>query len=248
MRLPVVFSALLAQAGALLAAFLAFKASLLFGLLLPWWGLTLLQSATAVVSSWLFGLPPWWFVIQGLFVPMLLLVSGLNLSPHFFLGGFLLLWLIFFSNAKERVPLYLSNETSCAALASLLPGHRPFRFLDLGSGLGGLLARLAEQKPAGRFYGIESAPLPFLVSRLRSKKSGVYVRYGSFWNENLADYDVVYAFLSPEPMAELWRKAKHEMRAGSLFVSNSFAVPDCAPARIVQLNDARHTRLLIWEM
>jgi hypothetical protein len=249
MRLPVVFSALLAQAGALLAAFLAFKASLFFGLLLPLWGLALLQSVTAVVLSGLFGLPPWWFVIQGLFVPLLLLVSRFNLPPHFFLGGFLLLWLIFFSNAKERVPLYLSNETSCTALASLLPGHRPFLFLDLGSGLGGLLARLAEQKPDGQFYGVESAPLPFLVSWLRlKKKSNVHVRYGSFWNENLEAYDVVYAFLSPEPMAELWQKAKHEMRAGSLFVSNSFAVPDCSPARTVQLNDARHTRLLIWEM
>jgi SAM-dependent methyltransferase len=248
-RLPVAFSALLAQIGALLTAFLTFKSSLFFGLLLPLWSLVLLHSATAIVLSGLLRLPFWWLAIQGLFVPFLLMALSLNLPPNLFLAGFILLWLIFFSNTRERVPLYLSNEASCEALAALLPMQRHFRFLDLGCGLGEVLVRLAEQKPDGEFHGIESAPLPFLVSWLRlKKKSNVHVRYGNLWNENLAAYDVVYAFLSPEPMTDLWRKAKSEMQAGSLFISNSFAVPGCASARILELNDARRTHLLIWEM
>jgi hypothetical protein len=32
----------------------------------------------------------------------------------------------------------------------------------------------------------------------------------------------VYAFLSPVPMAEVWRKASTELRPGALLVSNSF--------------------------
>lgn len=249
MRLPVVFSALLAQVGALLAAFLAFKASLFFGLLLPFWLFMLLQSGIAVVLSGFLRLPAWWFPIQGLFVPLLLFTLSLNLSPNLFLAVFLLLWLIFFSNTKERVPLYLSNEAASQALAELLAEQPHARFLDLGSGLGDVLAKLADRKPDGVFHGIESAPLPFLVSWLRlKKKNNVHVRYGNLWNEDLAAYDVVYAFLSPEPMAGLWRKAKEEMRKGSLLVSNSFAVPGCSPARTLQLNDARHTLLFIWEM
>lgn len=249
MRLPIVFPALLAQIGALLAAFSAFKASQFFGLLPPFWIFMLLQSAIAVVLSGFLSLPVWWFPIQGLFVPLLLAALSLNLSPHLFLAGFLLLWLIFFSNTKERVPLYLSNEATAQALAELLALRSHSRFLDLGSGLGGMLANLAERKPDGSFHGVESAPLPFLVSWLRlKKKNNAHVRYGNFWHEDLAAYDVVYAFLSPEPMAGLWRKAQKEMRQGSLFVSNSFAVPGCSPARTLQLKDARRTRLFIWEM
>ncbi|MGJ0517046.1 MAG: class I SAM-dependent methyltransferase [Methylomicrobium sp.] len=248
-RLPVVFSALLAQIGALLTAFLAFKSSLFFGLLLPLWLLVLLHSAMAVVLSGFLRMPFWWLAIQGLFVPLLLMTLSLNLPPSLFLAGFILLWLIFFSNTRERVPLYLSNETSCQALATLLPKERHFRFLDLGCGVGEVLVSLAEHKPEGLFYGVESAPLPFLVSWLRlKKKNNAHVRYGNLWNENLAAYDIVYAFLSPEPMIDLWRKAKNEMQTGSLFISNSFAVPGCPPARILEVNDARRTHLLIWEM
>jgi SAM-dependent methyltransferase len=249
MRLPVVFSAVLAQIGALLVTFLVFESSLFFGWLPPLGLLVLLHSTIAVVLSRFLNLPYWWLAIQGLFVPLVLLTLGLNLPPNLFLAGFVLLWLIFFSNTKERVPLYLSNETSCLALAALLPRQRHFRFLDLGCGLGKVLVSLAEHKPEGQFDGVESAPLPFLVSWLRSKKkSNAHVRYGNLWNQNLASYDVVYAFLSPEPMTELWRKAKNEMQTGSLFISNSFIVPGCPPARTVELQDARRTQLFIWEM
>lgn len=249
MRLPVVFSALLVQIGALISAFLVFETGAFFGLFLPLWLLLLLHSAIAVLLSGVLGLPLWWLPIQGLFVPALLLTLGLKLPPSLFLAGFILLWLIFFSNARERVPLYLSNETVCQALAELLLQQQCRRFLDLGCGLGGVLASLADKKPDGQFHGIESAPLPFLVSWLRLRRKGnTRVRYGNLWNQNLSAYDVVYAFLSPEPMTDLWFKAREEMRKGSVFVSNSFVVPGCTPARTVQLNDSRGTHLFIWVM
>jgi SAM-dependent methyltransferase len=245
MRLPIVFSALLAQIGAFIAAFLAIKS----GLPLSLWSFVLLHSSTAVVLSKLLNLPWWWLPIQGLFVPFLLGALSLNLPPNLFLAGFVLLSLIFFSNTRERVPLYLTNETACQALAELLSQKQHPRFLDLGCGLGGVLASLAEQKSDGQFHGVESAPLPFLVSWLRLRgKSNAHVCYGNLWNQNLAAYDVVYAFLSPEPMADLWQKAKDEMRAGSLFVSNSFTVPGYSPAKSIKLNDPRRTHLFVWEM
>lgn len=249
MRLPVVLLALLAQIGALAITFLAFKSGAYFGLLLPLWMILLTHSAIACISSILLSLPWWWLPIQALFAPVLLFTLNLNLPPNLFLGGFIFLWLIFSSNTKERVPLYLSNTTVCQALAELLPRKQHFHFLDLGCGLGGVLENLAEQKPEGKYQGVESAPLPFLLSWLRLKgKGNAHVRYGNMWNENLAAYDVVYAFLSPEPMPELWRKAKDEMRAGSLLVSNSFAVPEQTPNQILSLKDSRCTRLFIWKM
>jgi hypothetical protein len=64
----------------------------------------------------------------------------------------------------------------------------------------------------------------------------------------IAGFDVVYAFLSPVPMPRLWAKACEEMKEGSLLISNSFEVPGVKPARVLQLDDARRTRLLIYKV
>jgi len=66
-----------------------------------------------------------------------------------------------------------------------------------------------------------------------------------FWEENLSAYDVVYAFLSPVPMSELWQKAKREMRAGSVFVSNTFRVDGEAPDSVIPLGGGRRS-LYVW--
>ena len=60
--------------------------------------------------------------------------------------------------------------------------------------------------------------------------------------------DVVYAFLSPAPMPALGEKARREMPPGSLFISNSFAVPDVEASDIVEIDDARQTRLYCYRM
>ena len=208
-----------------------------------------IDSCLAVSLSLVLSLPFWWLPVQALFVPCLLATLKLGLPPALFLSGFVLLWLVFRSNPKERVPLYLSNEITWRALAELLPQSGGFAFLDLGSGLGGTLAFLARQRRDGEFYGVESAPLPFFVGWLRLLQSAnARVCCGDLWRENLGAYDVVYAFLSPEPMPELWRKAESEMRPGTLLVSNTFEVPGVAPSRTLVLDDSRRTRLLIWRM
>jgi len=73
-------------------------------------------------------------------------------------------------------------------------------------------------------------------------------RWGDLWRTELSAYDVVYAFLSPVPMAALWEKAQREMRPGTLFISNSFAVPDVAAEQVIEVDDARQTRLFCYRL
>jgi hypothetical protein len=47
----------------------------------------------------------------------------------------------------------------------------------------------------------------------------------------------VYAFLSPVPMAEVWRKASTELRPGALLVSNSFPVEGVEPEQVIEVDD-----------
>ncbi|MBT7232228.1 MAG: hypothetical protein HN861_04265, partial [Rhodospirillaceae bacterium] len=72
--------------------------------------------------------------------------------------------------------------------------------------------------------------------------------YGDFWKLDFGDYDMVYAFLSPEPMPALYDKVRREMKPGTMFVSNSFAVPGVPPDETIVLDDRRKTKLHIWKI
>jgi len=158
------------------------------------------------------------------------------------------LLLVYGGGIFTRVPLYNSNRAAWEALLGLLPPN-PARFVDLGAGLGGPLAFLARQRPESRFQGVEASPLTCFAAWLRTLdcRANCAIRWGSLWREELCDYDVVYAFLSPAPMPELWAKAVREMRPGSLLVSNTFTVPGQEPMRRIPLPGRKDACLLVWK-
>lgn len=243
--MPPLRLALLAQ---VLGAFLAFA---LAGYLVPdLWNtplaLALTQGVMAATISLIFRGPPWWLPIHLAFLPLAVLASRLPLASSWWLVGFFLLLAVFWRTDRSRVPLYLSNRTTADTLATLLPAA-PCRVLDLGCGTGSLLARLSRARPDCQFTGIEHAPIPWLVGRLRSLgQANLRIELGNFWPHPLAEYQVVYAFLSPEPMPRLWQEACARMAPGAMLVSNSFPVPGVAEAALVQVQDGRHTRLYCY--
>jgi predicted O-methyltransferase YrrM len=90
--------------------------------------------------------------------------------------------------------------------------------------------------------------MSFLLSWLRClPRRNCRIRYQSLWNVDLAEYDVVYCFLSPAPMPELWKKAQAELRPGALLISNTFEIPGVPPSQVIELNDWRQSKILIWQ-
>lgn len=206
----------------------------------------LVQGACAAIASYRLRAPRWWQAIHLGFAPAAILAHSLALPPGVWLVAFGLLLAIFWRTDRSRVPLYLTNATTAGALAGLLPPG-PCFVLDIGCGDGGLLRRLARARPDAEFVGIEHAPLPWAWARLRAiGRTNLHIRYGDFWRHPLAAYDMVYAFLSPAPMADLWQKAAAEMRPGTLLVSNSFAVPGQTPEREVAVEDRRGSLLYCY--
>lgn len=206
----------------------------------------------AAALSQLAGLARWWLAIQMAFIPALVLMLKADLPPGVFLGAFLVLLLVYWSTFRTQVPLYLSSNKVWDALECLLPlpkADSGFRFIDLGSGLGGVLTHLARVRPDGHYAGIESAPLPLFWSWLRTRtRQNCEVHWGSLWDCDLSRYDVVFAYLSPVPMERLWHKAKEEMRPGTLFISSTFTIPGQAPNMTVQVDDLHQSTLLVWRM
>lgn len=216
--------------------------------------LALCCGLVAAVFSYLLGQARWWWLIQLAFMPAVVVMLALDLPPTLFLIAFLIFMLVYWSTFRSQVPLYLSSNKVWVALEALLPAAQPnqvFSFVDLGSGLGGVLTHLASKRTDGRYVGVEAAPLPCLWSWLRIKLAGLKncsVRWGSMWDADLGQYDVVFAYLSPVPMAQLWTKARAEMRPGSLFISSTFVVLEHPPQRTIQIDDLHHSTLYIWEM
>ena len=216
--------------------------------------IALLCGMLAATFSFFAGLAKWWLVIELLFAPAVVLMLAVGLPPGLFLGAFLLSLLVYWSTFRTQVPLYLSSSKVWQALEQSLPAAQAgssFSFMDLGSGLGGVLTHLASARRDGRYDGVEAAPLPFFWSWLRIRLGGYRncrVQWGSLWDCDLSHYDVVFAYLSPVPMEKLWRKARAEMRPGTVFISSTFAVLYHPPHETVQVDDLHRSILFIWYM
>lgn len=245
------FIALIAQlcATAMLAGVVVI-ASHLSGWRMGWLTAGLTQGfLAALIGQWL-GLSRWWWWLNLAFVPALLTFAGAPLPSWVFLLAFVLLLLLNWNSFGERVPLYLTGAKGAQLLVDIVAKEpAPLRFVDLGCGPAGPLLALARRFPDGQFVGVETAPLSFMLAWLRAvAQRNCQIRYQSLWRTDLAAFNVVYCFLSPAPMAQLWQQACKQMAPGTLLISNTFGIPDVPADQQLQLHDWRDSSLLLWRI
>jgi len=251
-RIPPIFIAIASQIIALVIVLpSAIWIGRIMSLAVPILGVLIVQGIAAALISQFAGLARWWIVLQVALPPAGLALHQSSLPAWAYLTVFLLLVAVFWNTFGERVPLYLTNRPTIDAIDGLLPKDRPIRFIDIGCGVASVLGPLARRHPDSEFIGVESAPLPFVIGALRlwiMGRRNARLIFGSMWDHDLAPYDVAYCFLSPAPMPTIFDKASKEMAAGTLFISNSFMVPDVAPHQTLQVADSRQTQLLLWHI
>lgn len=210
------------------------------------WGWVLVDASLACVLCTLLRLP-WWWLPLALALPFA--ATGPTLPWWAWASGFTALLLVYGGGVTTRAPLYLSNRAAILELARLLPAVPGAQACDLGAGLGGPALGLAKQRPDAQVTGVEASLLPWLICRLRAgRRRNLRMQLGNIFSHDLAGYHMVYAFLSPEPMPQLWSKVCAEMPPGSLFVSNTFAVPDAAAERTIVLPGRSDARLLVYRV
>lgn len=250
-RLPVSLQSLVIQGAALLGvALLNSLLQIPFPYQPTLWQLVLAQAALAAGLSRACGQPAWWPPLHFGFLPATLLARQAGLPAWVYLAAFVLLVLFYWSTFRTRVPLYLSGRKAWQNLESLLPPAQPFRFIDLGSGLGGVPFYLESRFPHSHFYGTEIAPAPWLISRMRAWFRGSRVSFmrDDYVVLDLARFDVVFAFLSPAAMPGLWQQAQAQMRHGTLFVSLAFPVNERQPDHVVEQDAGTRHTLYAWRM
>ena len=237
----------------LIASAVVFILSILLKLLcidlLLWFSKAALISIISFAISVFLKKPVWWRYINAGFPIMVFIGSSIKVDPNAFLVLFMLTLLVYWGAIFDRVPLYLSSMATVDRMVSIANYRGAKRIIDIGSGTGTVVFGLSRQLVHCSITGIESAPITWIVGMIIKRLNGhdnVLWTYGNMWHINLKDYDIVYAFLSPDPMSRLWKKASSEMRAGSMLISNSFTINDAHPASIEYINDKRGTILYCY--
>ncbi len=190
---------------------------------IPLWLLALIIGAASMLVGWRF-LPAWWRPV--LFFLPLSAVLSLSVNPWVLLALALILLALQWNAIFTRIPLYRADTVVARALVAHMQQTGARRLLDIGCGDGRLLWRLANALPQAEFVGIESAPVLWLIARWRCRQlKNCEIRFGDFWSADWSAFDRVFAFLSPEPMLRVWRKAGRELPMGGQLLSLAFVVP-----------------------
>ncbi len=213
-------------------------------------GLLALAVSEGVIAAslgLLTGLRAWWLAINLLFFPLLALAASYAINPLWYLVVFVVIWLLNWNAFGEQVPLYLSGNKTIEVLARQLDADKPFAFADFGCGWASVLVKLAKQFPHAHFVGYETAPLSYLVAKVRSAGiNNLDIKRQSFWQTPWKQHDVIYCFLSPAPMSDIEARAENDFKPGATLISNSFSLPNKVPHRIVNVGDLRKTQLFIY--
>lgn len=210
--------------------------------------LVLMQSLGAVALCVLAGMAVWWRWIHGLFPLAIWVMSLWALPNEVYLIGFLVCLSVFWTTFRSQVPFFPSRAIVREKVAALIPQDQANRMIDIGSGLGDLSMHIAKVRKLSQIEGIEIAPMPWLISAIRAwlTRSTAKFTLGDYRDLDFAQYNLVFAYLSPAAMPALWEKAHQEMRAGSLLVSYEFDIPH-VPATLT-INDGTHPTIFVWKM
>ncbi len=192
----------------------------------------LMQASLAAIFSSLAGMASWWRWIHLGFPIAMWCMSSWHIPSEFYLAGFIISFGLFWTTFRSQVPFFPSRPVVWRQVAKVMPKNRPVRLIDIGSGLGDMPMYVAKMRPDCRIEGIEIAPLPWLISLLRAKilRSSAILSLGDYRTLDFANYDVIFAYLSPAAMLSLWDKARQEMRSGSLLISLEFEIPGITPS------------------
>lgn len=211
--------------------------------------LVLMQALAAAILSCFAGMASWWRWIHLGFPIAIWGMSGWHVPNEFYLAGFLVSLSLFWTTFRSQVPFFPSRPIVWQQVAGLMSQDKPVRMIDIGSGLGDMSMYIAKLRPDSQIEGIEIAPLPWLVSFVRAwiRRSSAGFKLGDYRALDFADYDAIFAYLSPAAMLALWEKARHEMRPGSLLISYEFEIPGVTPTLVIA-NGERDPMLYVWNI
>lgn len=195
----------------------------------------LVQAATAGALSAALRQERWCWAWHAIVAILLWVARDVDLPASAYPAAFMLLLLLYGGVIYGRVPYFPSGPVTWAAVAGLIRHDRAVRFLDIGCGLGGMCRYIGRNCPRAQVTGVEISPPLWLFCRVRELLSRTSARYllADYTRLDLSSYDVVFAYLSPAAMPQLWEQVQRQMGSGAMLVSFEFPIPGVEPHRVI---------------
>lgn len=211
--------------------------------------LVLMQALLAATLSYIAGMASWWRWIHLCFPLTAWAMFQWHIPNEVYLVGFIISLSLFWTTFRTQVPFFPSRPMVWQQVAKIIPQDKSVRLIDIGSGLGDMSMYMAKIRPDSQIEGIEIAPLPWIISYIRAKfrRSSATFKLGNYQALDFANYDVIFAYLSPAAMRMLWDKASQEMRPGSLLISLEFEIPEIAENMRIAGNQNRPD-IYVWKI
>ena len=132
-------------------------------------------------------------------------------------------------------PLVLTPKNAIREALRKIGAKKGEKLYELGAGTGRTLL-IADKEFGLDTIGFELSPIVYWFAKLNlffssAKKSKIYRR--NAYNQNLQDANIVFCFLSTDPMERLKSKFLEELRPGTRIVSYAFSIKGWKPEEII---------------
>ncbi len=144
-----------------------------------------------------------------------------------------------------------SSSKAYNAMMSLVDETGTGTIIDLGSGWGNFVIRIAKKNPQRQVIGYELSLLPWLTSTLLKnvlalKNLTLYRK--NFYHEELPDAAVLVCYLYPEAMKNIAQKLLIESPNIDFLISNNFALPSNKPRKKISIEDFYKSPIYLYQL
>jgi len=144
-----------------------------------------------------------------------------------------------------------SSKKAYHAITTLIDNTGNGPIVDLGSGWGNFVIRIAKKHPQRQIIGYELSVLPWLVSTLLKKLfslKNLTLYRQDFYKAELPIASVLVCYLYPEAMVKIKGKLQLEQTDFHYLISNNFALPSSQPHKVIQLDDFYKSPIYLYKI
>lgn len=187
--------------------------------------------------------------LWGLACLLLIGLSWVWQWPSWIYGiAFVLTYLFNPHTLTSKIPFYLSVREVATVLARILPHGASM--LEAGCADARLALAVCRARPDVMVCAVENAWGSWALAYCRwlcaGRPSNMQLLRRNFWHQDWEPFNVIYVFLSPIPMLNIWQKCCAEGSRGQILISNTFAIPKIAPQQRIALNSRLQPALYLY--
>ena len=158
---------------------------------------------------------------------------------------------IVYSTVKLGISPMPSSTKAHLAMMELISETGTGTIIDLGSGWGNFVIRIANSYPQRQIVGYELSFLPWLTSKCLTKVLGLQnltLHRKNFYLADLSKASVLICYLFPEAMEKISYKLQIEKTDVSYLISNNFALPTWQAYKTIRLNDFYKSPVYLYKI